>query len=233
MTKATIAGRRLQLDVEGLEPFYVDPVPANRGRYLTDLFILGALGQLPTPQVEAIFIEAFGPANYVRGSGFLVDQYDTEGRWLDTYGPDGRLPGAHGEDLDPEATDVFGLRYVARLPRAGEEFDAEPIRQEELEALALIAFYWQTVAGLEAVKAFIEEGEGAKGSLKAMSLLQWRLGLSPSKTSRSSALESQMQQADTQPTTTPSGGAMPVELPAISGITKRKAPGKGASFFRR
>lgn len=246
MTKATQEGRRLRLEVEGIErPFYVSPISANRGRYLTNLFILGALGNLSAAQTEAIFIESFGAENYARATGFFVEQYEDiddghQGEWRCTYGSSGRIEGATPRPPLVDVTDddgnvtaaLVGLRYIARMPARDEQFEAEPMRQEEVEALALIAFYWQTVAGMEAVEAFIEEGEGSRGSVKALSLLQFRLGLSRSTTSPNSASASQTQQADTHGTTTPTGGSRVASVPAMKPSQPPARPAKGASFFR-
>ena len=210
MTTATTEGRRLKLTVEGIdEPFFVDPLPARRGRALTDIFIDASLGKLHPLATAAIFIESFGPANYARMDGTLVDEFDDDGHFLATFDAAGRIE-QRQPDLGPDAVHV---RFRARDDAAAPE--GEPIRQEEGESLCLASFYWQTVSGMEAVNAFIDGGEGSVGSLKALNLLLFRLGVSPSKTSPSSELESQIQQqAASLSTTTPNGGSTLERLPS-------------------
>lgn len=214
MTKATTEGRQLVLTVEGVDtPFRVDPLPAKRGKALTELFLAAALGQLSGVVAEAIFIESIGPSNYSRMSGLYVDEYDrVTGAYLRTWDPEGSK--VHSEFLENESEASFmGRDRVEALDEP--DLDGEPIRQEEAEALCLAAFYWQTVVGMEAVSAFINAGEGTEGSLKALSLLQVRMGLSPSTTSRSSVLENAIQQqAASKATSTPQVGKKSVRLPA-------------------
>jgi hypothetical protein len=51
------------------------------------------------------------------------------------------------------------------------------LSQEESEAVLMPAFFWQTVLGVQGVKAYIEGGEGLGGTLKATGALSHRLGL--------------------------------------------------------
>lgn len=194
MTTATTEGRRLVLAVDGIdEPFLVDPVPARRGRYLTEQFVSAALQRLAPDETEAIFIESINPDNYSRMSGFIVDEFDNEGEYVRSWNPDGDYVRDNYAPQFPERT--HPVRYRAREAVAGElESDGEAIRQEECESLCLCAFYWQTVVGMEAVNAFIQGGEGQAGSLKAMSLLQIRLGFSNTPNSSSAVMASLIQQ---------------------------------------
>lgn len=186
----------------------VDPLSARRGRMLTEEFLQAALGQRDIQQAEEIFIECFGPANYSRAAGSFVDEFNpATGEHVRTWGPDGEIDGPRAEDLE-----VPGLRFGVR---EGDGPEVDPIRQEEIEALALCAFYWQTVVGMEAVQAFIAEGEGTTGSLKALALLQTRLGLSTSVNSRSRGMESLIQRQDDSAATTGTGNSFAtVRLPA-------------------
>jgi len=78
--------------------------------------------------------------------------------------------------------------------------------QEELslfegQSVLLPAFYWQTVLGLDGVEAYLSGGEGMAGAKKALQLLIMSLGISPTQTAPSTALESLIQsQAPTRPT---------------------------------
>lgn len=212
MTKATPDGRRLRLDVDGIdEPFYIDPLPARRGRILTGMFLDAALGRAHPLEAQAIFIEAIGPANFVRLNGSFVDRYDDAGDYVETTTPDGVIvdrgaPPPHIPDGVPP-----GTLYLARDDGT---IDGEPIRQEEGEALCIAAFYWQTVAGMEAVNEFIGGGEGSVGSLKALNVLTFRLGLSPSRTSHNSELESLIETDAIAVTTIRNGGGTLARLPA-------------------
>jgi hypothetical protein len=183
VTKATQEGRRLRLEVDGIEePFYVDPLPARRGRDLTAMFVDAAIGQLDPISTAAVFMECLGPANYARMNGTLY------------------------------------------LAREDDSVEGEAIRQEEGESLAIAAFYWQTAAGMEAVNQFIENGEGSVGFLKALNVLMYRLGLSPSRTSPNSELASLMQTDDTVDTTTRNGGGTLAKLPPNRRSRRRKTP---------
>lgn len=219
MTTATTEGRRLSLNVDGVDgAFLVDPLHAKRGKHLTEQFILASVGQIPQDSSEAIFIEALGPVNYARMTGLYVDlvmehtdDYPEPPHTIDvilTYDDSGLYAG------DPEVSPVGmlmkGAYYRARSEQGDEpELMGEPIRQQEAEALCLAAFYWQTVVGMEAVEAFIEGGEGTAGSLKALGLLQTRLVLSASPSSRSAATEQLIQQQanSTETTDTPPSSA--------------------------
>jgi hypothetical protein len=62
----------------------------------------------------------------------------------------------------------------------------DELSQNEAEAILMPAFFWQTVLGLDGVKAYIEGGEGLSGTLKATGALSRRLGLLVQPTSPSS-----------------------------------------------
>lgn len=225
MTTATTEGRRLKLSVDGIdEAFLVDPIPSKRGKHLTNMFVLASLKAIGPEQIEQIFIEAIGPANYSRITGLYVDVRaqipSTEPGVASTfespsitYGPDGPISGSAAALA---ALLNKGALLEAREARDDEPIlDGEPIRQEEAEELCLAAFYWQSVVGIEAVNAIFEEGGGTRGSLKALSLLQIRLGHSPSGNSLTPDMESSiLQQAGSAATsdTPPSSGS--VRLPA-------------------
>ena len=214
MTKATTEGRQLVLTVEGIDtPFRVDPLPAKRGKYLTEQFILVSLGQGTIQAGESIFIESFGPANYSRMSGLYVDEFDRDGAYLQTWGPDGTHTIDWAEAKFPDG--FTPGKFLARDEILDEEpLDGEPIREEEGQSLALCAFYWQSIVGMEAVKAFIEEGEGTTGSLKALGLLRIRLGASLQQSLSSMATENSTQQATSSKTSDTGNLSATVRLPA-------------------
>lgn len=60
------------------------------------------------------------------------------------------------------------------------------LSQDEAESILMPAFFWQTILGLDGVKAYIEGGEGLAGTLKASGALSSRLGLLLRPTSPSS-----------------------------------------------
>jgi hypothetical protein len=221
VTKATQEGRRLRLEVDGIEePFYVDPLPARRGRDLTAMFVDAAIGQLDPISTAAVFMECLGPANYARMNGSLVDAYSAQGEWVRTYSPEGPVD-RPPSNLGLPGGVPAGTLYLAR---EDDSVEGEAIRQEEGESLAIAAFYWQTAAGMEAVNQFIENGEGSVGFLKALNVLMYRLGLSPSRTSPNSELASLMQTDDTVDTTTRNGGGTLAKLPPNRRSRRRKTP---------
>jgi len=57
------------------------------------------------------------------------------------------------------------------------------LSQEEAELIIMPAFFWQTILGMDGVKAYIEGGEGLAGTLKASGALTARLGLLARRTS--------------------------------------------------
>ncbi|MCK2024064.1 hypothetical protein KZC52_14085 [Microbacterium sp. kSW2-24] len=90
----------------------------------------------------------------------------------------------------------------------------DELRTAEAESILMPAFLWQTVLGLSGVTAFIEGGEGVAGGVKALWALTARLGISPSRTSPSSALDDLIQlQAVSPSTPSPQGGVKPGKQP--------------------
>ena len=62
----------------------------------------------------------------------------------------------------------------------------DELSQDEAEAILMPAFFWQTILGMDGVKAYLEGGEGLSGTLKATGALSRRLGLLVRPTSPSS-----------------------------------------------
>jgi hypothetical protein len=108
------------------------------------------------------------------------------------------LGGRAGQEL----TDRFLNIAAGKLPPLG--MDAvlagavgpaiyERVREQltlnEAESVLLPAFYWQTVLGIDGVNAFISGGEGMAGAKKGLELLLLTLGISPTQTGPSGALE--------------------------------------------
>ena len=209
MTTATTEGRRLRLDVDGIdEPILIDPISAKRGRYLTRRYLSASLNSLTIEQVEGIWIEALGPQNYSNLFGVFVE------RVSDDDGDDGwrARPAAEGE-IEPE-----GL----------------PIRQEEGETLCMAAFLWNSILGMEGVNAYLSE-EGTAGILKINALLTLRLGLSPTPTSRSGALENLIQSQASTPSipTTTAPSSTTERLPAKRRSVGQNSTAKKAKKNRR
>lgn len=61
------------------------------------------------------------------------------------------------------------------------------LSQEESELILMPAFFWQTILGMDGVRAYIDGGEGLSGTLKASGALSTRLGLLARRTSPASA----------------------------------------------
>lgn len=108
----------------------------------------------------------------------------------DTYLP--AAGGATSEILAAMQMAVDGARQNAITGRWEPLPDEEQINynrignelsQAEAEAILLPAFFWQTLLGMDGVKAYIEGGEGLSGTLKATGALSRRLALSARPTS--------------------------------------------------
>lgn len=93
---------------------------------------------------------------------------------------------------------------------------SDELRLGEAESVLLPAFFWQTVVGIAGVRAFIEGGEGVAGGIKALWALVARLGISPSKTSHSSALDDLIRLAATPSTSSPQSGKPRAPRPPLS-----------------
>ena len=53
----------------------------------------------------------------------------------------------------------------------------DELSQDEAESILMPAFFWQTILGMDGVKAYLEGGEGLSGTLRATGALSRRLGL--------------------------------------------------------
>lgn len=224
--KATEAGRDLVLDPEGgVRPFTVHPVSARRGRLLTERFVEGTLGKLSVPAMESIFIDAFGPANYSRATGYIVEKWafsrtdqTDEGEKIATYVGDEVT--VHGPEI--------GTRepvYATRDPLPSEEWlEGEALTQHDVEVLCLSAFYWHTVVGFEAVEAFLKDGgtTAAQGKVTGLLVLRGVLSPSPNLSPTVTALSTQTADSSGTSDTRNSSGSVP--LPARPAPTDRKAP---------
>lgn len=134
---------------------------------------------------------------------------------------------AVGAATTQEMTDAFrmavdgavkeGDRYVPLPEEEQRNYNRlqDELRTAEAESILMPAFLWQTILGLPGVTAFIEGGEGVAGGVKALWALTARLGISPSRTSPSSALDDLIQlQAATPSTSSHQAGAKPGRQPA-------------------
>lgn len=120
------------------------------------------------------------------------------------------LPGRRGQEL----TNTFlNISAGAAKPEGMEAVLVESVGQatydrvqdelslHEGESVLLPAFYWQTVLGIDGVNAYISGGEGLAGAKKALQLLIWTLGISPTLTAPSGALETLIQSPGLTPPT--------------------------------
>lgn len=136
------------------------------------------------------------------------------------------LEAAVGRATTTDMTDAFrmavdggvkdGDRYVPVPESEQHNYNRiqDELRTAEAESILMPAFLWQTVLGLTGVTAFIEGGEGVAGGVKALWALTARLGISPSRTSPSSALDDLIRlQAATPSTSSPQGGVKPAKQP--------------------
>jgi hypothetical protein len=135
------------------------------------------------------------------------------------------LNGAIGGTSNEEITDALAIALdgavkvddiwvpVAEKDRINGNRMGDELSLTETEHVAQCAFFWQTVLGVAGVNAYIEDGGGVAGGSKALWALAMRLGLSPSRTSPSSALETLIQLANTPTTSTPTGGKPNVKQP--------------------
>lgn len=82
-----------------------------------------------------------------------------------------------------------GDRWAPRPESEQENFTriGMELSQDESEAILMPAFFWQTVLGMDGVRAYIDGGEGLAGTLKAAGALSVRLGLLVRRTSPASA----------------------------------------------
>jgi hypothetical protein len=87
------------------------------------------------------------------------------------------------------------------------------LSQAEADDVLYPAFFWQSVLGIDGVKAYLEAGGGLPGALKATGALAARLGRLPQPTSPSSASGSPTSAASTPSTPSRSGGGSSVKKP--------------------
>lgn len=136
------------------------------------------------------------------------------------------LSAAVGAASTEDMTDAFriavdggvldGDRFVPRPIEEQHNYNRiqNELRTAEAESIVMPAFLWQTVLGLSGVTAFIQGGEGVAGGVKALWALTARLGISPSRTSPSTALDDLIQlQAGIPSTSSPQGGVKPGRQP--------------------
>lgn len=110
------------------------------------------------------------------------------------------------DGVDDDLNPILGGPNWTRIKRT--------LSMAEGEEIIVPALYWQTTLGIEGVNAFIEGGGGMPGAKKALELLIWTLGISPTLTAPSSALETLIRKPGLTPlTSTPLGGAKPERLP--------------------
>ncbi|MFC0681302.1 hypothetical protein ACFFGH_26015 [Lysobacter korlensis] len=143
--------------------FLVEPLSAKRGRALTWSFIELAAGFTGTSTSEELFAEAIGAANYALITGEHVQEFDEGGRYIRTWMSETLMVEPPG-DIPPAAPGQR-LRVIAS------PWEDIGLRAEEVEALCLSAFYWQSVGGLKAVDSYLEAGAGRAGTVAALQVL--------------------------------------------------------------
>jgi len=82
----------------------------------------------------------------------------------------------------------------------------EEVSQVEGDELCVKALMWQTVIGMDGIRAFDAAGGGVAGVVKALRLLTAMSAALPSPTSPNTALENLTRPAGTPDTSTPLGG---------------------------
>lgn len=155
------------------------------------------------------------------------------------------LPGVKGEQLtetfiriaakqlEPTGMETLLMHAADGVDENGEWIEDGPVYTRvkntltlsEGEDVLLPALYWHTVLGIEGVWDYIKAGGGMAGGVKALSSLISTLGISPTQTAPSSALESLIQsQGLTRPTGTRTGGVKPGRQPQdrLFGRKKRR-----------
>jgi len=122
-----------------------------------------------------------------------------------------------------------GARYDAATERwtipddlpVSEQLERE-LRLAETESVAYCAFYWQTIVGIAGVNAFLEGGEGVAGQVKALWVMTARMGLSTSRPSPLSALDTLTSMVSTPSTSSRAGGEKRGKQPRDRPAKKRR-----------
>lgn len=134
---------------------------------------------------------------YLQGSVFLADAKEVEAALL--IAVDG------GQKTD--------AGWVPLEHRPVQERMDDTLRQTEAEQVAMAAFFWQTVLGIDGVNEYLDAGGGITGMGKAVWALTVRLGISPQGTSPDSVLASLMPEGSIPSTSIRPGGKKPGKQP--------------------
>jgi hypothetical protein len=127
------------------------------------------------------------------------------------------------------STDMEALLAEAVGPEVYEQVQ-EDLSLTEGQSVLLPAFYWQTVLGLDGVNAYLTGGEGMAGAKKALLLLTMSLGISPTQTAPSGALEHLIRlQAPIRPTDASTTTVDKLPAAKRSRKPKQSTPTPGAS----
>lgn len=152
-------GRDLHLTMDGVDgAFVVHPLPGRAGLQITDTYL-----RVTTPAPEGAPKSA-ATTRAKELSDALIMAVDGARQ--------NAITGAWEPVPEDEQTN-FG--------RIGME-----LAQAEAEQILMPAFFWQTILGMDGVRAYLEGGEGLAGTLKAAGALSARLGLLARPTSPSS-----------------------------------------------
>lgn len=105
----------------------------------------------------------------------------------------------------------------------------EEVSQVEGDELCVKALMWQTVIGMDGIRAFDNAGGGVAGMVKALRLLTGMSAALPSPTSPSTGWESLTSQEGTPGTSTPQGGVSTVsKLPPARRSIRQGNPHRAA-----
>ncbi|MFC0681301.1 hypothetical protein ACFFGH_26010 [Lysobacter korlensis] len=160
---AAMQGRHLRLTLTGSgESFLVPPLPAKRGQALARTLL--QLGSHDEPgRRSQVFAEALGPGNYALITGDHVQEFGELGNYVHTW-----LPGAR----------MIEPAEAVPAPAAGERiriipapWDGLNLREEEVEALALAAYRWQSPAGWRGLELLLRGQASQEATAMAPLLL--------------------------------------------------------------
>lgn len=127
-----------------------------------------------------------------------------------------------GRQLTQDFIDIATMKGTVSKEREAEIFrialnEDNTVRAEheatqvEGNELALKAFMWQTVVGMDGIQAYDNAGGGVAGAVKAIRLLTMMSAALPSQTSPLLESVNQMRTAATPGTSTPQGGGSTVD----------------------
>jgi hypothetical protein len=140
---AEVRGRRLRLAIPGTpHVFLVDPLPAKRGRALSEAYASSSGRDASKYSLPCVFAEALGAENYALLTGDAVQEFDATGNYLRTCLPDAIMVEPDGEV--PAPAPGQRVRIIAS------PWDGLDLRSGECMTIVLEALAWQTDGSLPA-----------------------------------------------------------------------------------